>query len=356
MNRTRPLAAQQSARRRLAAAGILLAASSLALADPPKAPPNQDPALKGPAVSDRNVPGVEGSFGSAGGDKKRPMENRLPPRAFRQAMDAVMAPDAPENLRVSDQQREKFEGWFKDFEKSMRTYTQEHRNELARLRRGGDGPDQAPPGQPRDDMRPDGPNPASGQPPAASRERFREIMEGAPKIEDVYTKVWAELSPAQRQAVDTRIQDFRDRESEQRQERYVEQRLGKRGQGGNPPRQGDAAPPPPRDQPGSPAGRPRADGPGGDRAGPISPERRERLMRLLSRMTPEQQDQLIQRLEERLRSEGGDGPDGGPGPNRRPPGNRRGAQAGGNKPPPQMDDVNVPPPPPPPPQPREQQP
>jgi hypothetical protein len=65
----------------------------------------------------------------------------------------------------------------------------------------------------------------------------------------------------------------------------------------------------------------------------MSPEMRERLIRLFERMSPEQREQLLRRLEERGR-EGFEG---------RPGRERDGKPRDGEKPAPPVDEVDVPP-------------
>lgn len=316
------------------------------LADEPK---DGDPGLRGPAVRDRNVPGVEGSFGEGAEGKKRSQAMRLPPNVFREAMETIMGEDAPENVRVTPAQREKFEGWFQEFQESARQYQRAHRQEIQDLRKkaGDSNRPRRPGGAPEnaDAMKP------ADEEAAAAQDRMRQLMEGAPRVEDVYTKVWAELTEPQRQAVDGRIAEFRERQAREREENYVRQKSGKKAAGAEQARsmerersdapQGEAVRPsrPPEGGPGRPPNRPNARAGEGSGAN-VSPERRERIMRMLGRLTPEQQDQVIARLEERLR-EAGLGGEPGQGPRRNPDGRR-----GGPKPPPPMDEVNVPPPPP----------
>lgn len=333
---------------------VLVAAAGLAmpaLADDPKT----GGSLGGPAVQDRNVPGVAGQFGEGMEGKKRGQAMRLPPQVFRDAMNAVMGDDAPADVRVSAEQREKFEGWFDEFQDSVRAYQREHRAEIQELRRkAGDQRGRRPGGADRGAPAQDPEMSADDKDAAAARDQLRQIMEGAPKIEDIHTKVWAELNEKQKAAVDEKLAVFRERQAQDREENYVRQKASKKANGAEqaremerdraaedgqrPPRRPAADGAAPGRRPGGPGG-PGAGGPEGQRgASNVSPERRDRVMRLLNRLTPEQQDQVIARLEERLRDAGLDGPQGG----RRPEGRR-----GGPKPPPPMDGVNVPPPPPP---------
>lgn len=308
----------------LAAAGLALSL----LAVPALAMDGKDqPALKGPEVKDRNVPGVEGSFGEGTEKRRFVNENRLPPRVFRDAMTSILSEDAPADVRVGPEQKAKYESWMKDFEKQTRDYMQQHRDEIGQLRKkAGEFNRPKKQGQPAepDAMAPE----KEGQSAIAAREQYQKLMAGAPKVEDLYTKIWTDLSPAQQKALDGEIQKFRDQQSEQRQEQYVRQKLGRKGQ-----EPGDA-PGKGRERRPQPDG-PKAGGPeGGHDMGPIPPEKRDRLLRMFARMTPEQQDELLRRIEERMR--GGEQS----APNRRRPARDRGPA--GEKPAPPMDDVRVP--------------
>jgi hypothetical protein len=343
--------------------GLALSLGAGALAQPPQPQPQGDP-LGGPQVRDRQVPGVNGTFGEPGGEKKRFVnENKLPPRAFRDAMETILSPEAPDNLRVTDEQRTRYRGWMDDFQKSVAAYMKEHQAELAELRKSAGEPGRrpgGPKGQGNDNPPPQNPpmddsgKPRDEKDIAAARERLQSIMQGAPKIEDLYTKIWTELTPDQKKAVDSKLDEFRARQAKEREDRYVEQRMKKKGQqnppgpdGQKPAPQGDQ-PPPRRPNAFNPDGapRPNADAPRGE-IPPVDPGRRERLMRMFSRLTPDQQDQLLQRLEQRLRNvDGGD--NNAPQPPQAPRRGRGGPQGPGEpRPAPQPDDTMVPPPPPP---------
>ncbi len=319
----------------------LLACAGVAMAQPPS-PAQSDP-LRGPEVRDRQVPGVNGSFGEPGGDKKRFVnENRLPPRVFRDAMQTIMSPDAPENLRLTEEQRTRYHGWMDDFQKTVGEYMKQHREELGELRRkagengprranggGGDGGGQG--DQPRPAMNPDEMKaPMDEKEVASARERLQSLMAGAPKIEDLYTRIWTELKPDQQKAVDEKIAEFRVQQAKEREDNYVKQKSKKKNPAEAQPPQ---APKPP--QPGlggqglAPAGAPEG-APRGDfanRGNGIDPQRRERLMRLFSQLSPEQQEQLLTRLEKARDENGGKlppqalrrGKDGPQGPGERRP-------------------------------------
>ncbi|MGE3107088.1 MAG: hypothetical protein AB7G11_07270 [Phycisphaerales bacterium] len=280
------------------------------------------PALKGPEVKDRNVPGVVGDFG--GGNGQRRFAERMPPEVFRKALGVLTADDAPEAIRASDTQRELFKSQVEDFEKQVREYRREHGKEIGELRKlAGElpGRDARRPGdraEKQDDMAPNM-SPEDEKKRDEARAKLRQIMESAPKIEDVYTKVWAGLNEAQRHAVDAEVAKFREQQAKQREDQYVRQRVKRAEQ---------------EDQAKRPAGagdeemmKPGEAAKPGDRAtdraperalSRLTPERRERLLRVLGQMTPEELDQLIERLEARLKERGAARPEAKPLRNRKP--------------------------------------
>jgi hypothetical protein len=282
----------------LAAAGLSLSAALPVHADQPPA----EPALKGPSVEDRKVPGVEGRFGEGGVEKnKLQSEQRIPPRVYRQALESLRNTE-DQSVRLSADQEAKIQAHVEGFEKSMREFQEANRAKLDELRKAR--------GEARDDDAGRG---------ADARVAYRELMASAPKMEDTWTKVWAELTPAQQKAVDARLDEFRERASQMRQDQYVNRRMNRQGDqpGGRPPE----GAPPRRPGRGGPEGRPGPEGgrgPEGRGPGGIDPQRRERLLRLFERLSPEQQDELLRRIEERAGGGGGPGrpPEGQP-PRRR---------------------------------------
>lgn len=336
-------------------AGLCVSASS-AMAD--------EPALGGPKVEERNVPGVRGSFGEEDRGRRGAMGDQLPPQALRRALESVIGPEGPEATRATPEQLDKIESIVREHEQSVRAYMQQHREEIGKLRREagprgneGDrprrrGPESDRPTPPAGDDMMDESDAKQADPAAkeaeakrqTARDRMREIQAGAPKLEDAMTKVWSELNETQRQAVDERLDEVRERISQERQERYVDQRVRERGAnppggpdgpGGRPPRPDARGPEGRRPEGGPPPG-----GPGrGER---ISPERHERLIRLFEQLSPEQQEQLLRRMEERaqqLRDGGGPPP---PGRDGARPGRGGDRTRKGPKPPPDREEIRPP--------------
>lgn len=263
---------------RLLACVAGLAMSSATLAQSEMAPP---PArgLGGPEVTEQRGPKGEGDFGGGGPEFRRGKEGgqRGMAMVYREALSVVLKDDAPDNIRASDAQREQLTTIMREHGEQVRAYMDQHKDELAQLRGKGADADE--------DAR------------RANRQKAEEIMRGAPNAKDAYNRAWQLLTPAQQAAVTERLSQVEARMSERRQDEYVRRRVGpdagrERGpQADGPRRRGPDA--------GPGDGRP-GDGP---RSGPDG-DRRERLMKIFERMSPEQQEQLLRRLEERMAGRG----------------------------------------------------
>ena len=167
----------------------------------------------------------------------------------------------------------------------------------------------------------------------AARQRLREIMSGAPKIEDYITRVWEGLSAEQRTAVEARLDEYRERESKKREEAYVKQRVGERQKGADEARAEAARKSAPTDDMMSDKMTDRSDTEPPRRPAAASAERRERLLRIFERMSPEQQETLLERLDNLARERPAAAAE-----NRRGPARKSDV----SKPPPAMDEVDVP--------------
>lgn len=313
-------------------------------------PPKGDPVLGGPGVQERNVPGAPGSFGKPG-EMQRKASDRLPPGAIRRVLEDAIGSESPEATRATPDQIKKIEDMVHDHEQQVRAYMEAHKTEIDELRRSagsmGEGRRRA--------KGPDGaPAPAAGAAEPSkeeqakhegNRQKMRDLMDAAPQQKDLITKIWAELTPAQREAADKELNKVRERLSQERQDQYVRQRVGK-GKGRPP---GPGAGEPGQRGPGGPEGARR--GPGGEQFGPrghgITPERRDRLLHLFEQLPPDMQDEVLRRMEDRMH-DGPGGPEGDrPGPRRRPEGqgrDRRPGRGGEHRPAPPMDEVPMPPP------------
>lgn len=332
----------------------LLFAAGAALGQTSEAKQADEPVLKGPQVKERSVPGVVNTFGQ-GGEARR-MAERIPPEVLREALGVLTREDAPPELRATEEQKQQFTTITDELRSAVRAYMAEHRDELIELRAKANlsgraaqeldraigrrpaagGPDaQRRRAERREQPEADAASPmmeeTSTEEQEAARQRLRDILAGAPKVEDYMTRVWEGLSVAQREAVDAKLDEYREREAKRREEAYVRQRVTERQPEGAP-RRPAAAPPGDDDM------MMKGDKPAGPEAGQrprpnaANAQRRERLLRLFERLSPEQQEMLLERLENAAR-------DGGFGPAR-----ARGQrpQPNADKPAPGMDDVDVP--------------
>lgn len=308
----------------------------------PAVAPTATPALKGPDVKDRNVPGVAPDFGMTVEGKRR-FADRMPPEIFRKALGVLTAADAPADIRATDEQRETFRTSVEGFEQQVREYRKSHASEIAELRKaageiGPAGGKERPNGKGSKDAGGGGgggsPNEMSGPGEAMkeltpdeqkqrdeARVKLRTLMEGAPKIEAVYTQVWASLSDPQKKAVETKLDEYKAEQAKNREEAYVRQRAAKKA-----PQPVDGSTAKPSEvAPERPVVRPNVE------RSKINPERRERLMRFFEQLSPEEQEQLLNRLEERFKDRVPGEKPGEPGKARRQP-----------KPAPNPDEVKVP--------------
>lgn len=311
-------------------------ASTIALAQPQNAPgvPGD---LGGPKVDPQRIPGQRDTF--APRERRGAAGQEIPPRAFQRILNESLGENAPDAVRATPEQLEKFKAIAAEFESAVRAYQEQHREELQRIRQAGGDRGQRPArretdgekGGPRDG-RPMGDPMMSEEDRAKLMERAREIRENAPKASDVQTKIWALLREDQQKAVQVGLDKFRAEEQKRRDEDYLRRRTGKDGgkEGpGNAGRPENAPPAAPADP--EALRKALADVPQEQREAierrinEMPPERRDALLRRLQEMTPEQREQLINRLREgRPGRPGGAGGPGGPGGPEGNPERRRG--------------------------------
>jgi hypothetical protein len=311
--------------------GVLGAGSPL-LAQGERSKDSAPPALKGPEVSDRNVPGATPDFGM--GANGRRFAERLPPDVFRRAVGVLMGPDAPEDIRASEELQATIKAHIDGFEASVRKFRRDNAKELEALRAAAGEPatdrrrPQADRAKAMQDLTPEQQKARD-----EARVKLRELTASGPKIEDIYTKIWTELSEPQREAVQGKLDEWRKEQSARREDEYVRRQTARMGKETPPaarpaPANADDAMTAPMDamekKDATPAERAR---PSRD-AAPGVGARRERLMRLFNELSPDEQEQLLQRLEERFKER------------RRGASNRPGKPAG--KPPADVDRVKVP--------------
>lgn len=254
-------------------------------------PNDQDAsALKGPAVIDRNVPGAGGDFGMDRAPGRR--LERVPPDVFRRAIAVLSADDAPADIRATPEVRAMIRTLVDGFEQEVRAFRRENAKELEALRlaageparRGADRARQS------DDAMKEL-SPAEQKARDDARLKLRELTARGPKIEDVYTKVWTELTEPQRAAVQAKLDEWRDKEAKRREDEYVRRRTKER------PVDVSARQPKSDDSMASTTMTSKTSSDDDARM----KSRRDRLLRFFNRLSPEEQEQLLKRLEERSR-------------------------------------------------------
>lgn len=301
------------------------------------------PMLSGPRVRDERMPGVESGFSAGGGEAGRGANQPVPPQVFREAMATLMAEDAPLEIRLSPEQRERIGEHLKAFEARMREARGQN-GRGARPEGGRRGPqtDARPGGQDRqrgerqerperpergagrqaqgDRPQAQGDRPTRGDQPGMRPERAERQADQrggagmdrgaiAKELAGVQQRVWAELSAAQQAHVGKAIEAWRQEADQQRmgqmQERYRRE-FGERfeqmeGQQGRRPETDRRA----------------TDRQGGDhkelrrwfselpedvqrqvhdRLGAMPQERRDAVVARAMEMAPEQREQLVRRL------------------------------------------------------------
>ena len=276
---------------------VILAGTAIAQSQPKKA---DEPALKGPAVKEGGVPGENRQFGDGKVKGKERMGTEIPHRLFMQAVNSLRGETVDASVRLSDEQDSKIKAINDAFMESLSKYRADHMEEakglikqlppdeqrkarefLGREARGLDG--KAPKlgekgkgkGKPPADATPDD---MTGQTDAKKAEdaktKLRELFEGAPKPADTHTQIFGVLNDAQKAAFQKQLDSLK----KEMQDRAGEKRLDKKAAAKDP-----AAV---------------------DLTDPRIPEQmRERL----KNMSPEERQQALQRLQERLkRGKGGE--------------------------------------------------
>lgn len=267
-----------------------LAGASLHAAEPDDAP------LRGPSVTDKVAPGGHTTFApEAGGDRKRG-EREIPHPLFMRALNEAIGDSAPEAVRASKELQSKLKAISDDFNQAQRTYAQQNREALAKMRGEGRGAKKDAK-NPKDKPEADSMQEMTDEDRQAMMERMREIREKAPKAADAHTKIWALLSEPQQKAVEERLEVFREEARKRENEQYVDRFVKRKAPEGEKPSDAKKS-----DDKASPKDKAPQGADAGPALAPISAEHRERLIKLFERLPPEQREEILRRFEERLRS------------------------------------------------------
>lgn len=312
MNNT--VAQQISARLTRSTAFALLAVAGFAVAHVSAAEPDDAP-LRGPSVTDKVAPGGHTTFApEAGGDRKRG-EREIPHPLFMRALNEALGDNAPEAVRASKELQSKVKAISDEFNQAQRTFAQQNREALAKMRSEGRGAKKEAK-NPKDKPEADSMQEMTDEDRQAMMERMREIREKAPKAADAHTKIWSLLNEPQQKAVEEKLEAFREEARKRENEQYVDRFVKRKAPEGEKP--GDVKKD--DEKQGQKDKAPQSDV--GPALAPISAEHRERLIKLFERLPPEQREEILRRFEERLRSGEGFAPPAGapsaPRPRQRP--------------------------------------
>lgn len=190
-----------------------------------------DQPLKGPTVKDDSVPGESRRFTGGAIKKKEAVGETIPHQAFLRSLSVLKGPDVDPTARLSDEQAGKIEQISRDYRESQRAYMEEHREEIAKIRKkanpelrkridsalGEPGlrtikevtPSKEQAKTPARDG--DASDESMMQPPqdeadqAAIKTRAAEIAQGAPKSSEAHAKIWAVLTASQRPIVEKEL-------------------------------------------------------------------------------------------------------------------------------------------------------
>jgi hypothetical protein len=178
---------------------LVMCAGSATGAEPPTDP------LAGPKVEDRDVPGSGNTFGEGVESGTFKGGWRVRPRVFFDAVRAMDGDDAPAEVRLSEDQRERARAIAEEYRESARAFIESRREEFEALRSAA-GAERGPRGEIEPAVQP----PATPEQ-AAAREGLRELMKQGPNPEEAYAKVWEILNEAQREFLRGEIEAFESR-------------------------------------------------------------------------------------------------------------------------------------------------
>lgn len=183
------------------------------------------PILSGPQVRERGMPGVERGFSAGAQEGRRAGATMVPPRVFRRAIGQLMAEDAPLDIRLSPEQRERIVAHVRAFEQGQqkaagaerprRDRQHAQRPAMDDRRSGRAGSDRSPMPE-ASERRGEGPEIDQARQDAQDR-RAR-----ANAVARLQNRVWAELSAAQQAHVQTAVDQWRAVNTQQQTERMRE--------------------------------------------------------------------------------------------------------------------------------------
>jgi len=247
------------------ALGLVLMSGS-ALGQEAPAPTEKPAPLQGPRVQENRAPHVQDDFSDGMKAREGRMGPQIPMRAYSEVIGKLRGEQAPEGLRLSEDQEQKLGAIESEFREATRAYAQQQRQQRA----ANDQP-RRPAAPPEGEAKPD----AQQRP---RREAMQEMMRSGPKPGDYQTRIWAVLNEPQQAYVKVELDKVRDELVKRRGEEMMQRRIEQ---------QRKAAPSATPDRPAAEPERPIR-------------ERVQRLMRRMAQLPEAERDQLIKRLEDEM--------------------------------------------------------
>lgn len=218
------------------AAGAALIFSSVVNADPtasdpsnPTSPATTNP-LSGPQVNNLRAPGATGNFGVNETGKGAALGHLKEGPIFRKALQEALGPEAPADIQATPDQKTKIEAILQQHGQEVRAYMAAHEAEIKQLRqearpaaRNANSTSSTTTNTPSTNST----TTTNAQNAQAAREKLKEIMQAAPQPEAMMNLVWQVLTPAQKTAVQARMELLNKEESKLRAERAADARLNR---------------------------------------------------------------------------------------------------------------------------------
>lgn len=244
--------------------------------DAPPRPEDQRPPLQGPRVPQNRPPHVDDEFGGGMKEGKERRGMAIPMRAYAEVIGKLRGENAPQDLRLSEDQEHKVGAIEQEFREAAKEFAQKMRED-------------------RGQRPPQGEAPGKGERPR--REMVDQFAKNGPRPADYQTRIWAVLNPKQQDFVKRELDKVTDEMQKRRGEEYVQRRLDQRkGPDGK--------------QDGKQDAKPDAK-PGEQRPGEGTPmrERAQRIMRRMQQLPADERERILKKLEEELDRRGiPDGP------------------------------------------------
>ncbi len=227
---------------------VIVLAASLASSAAAQTSKDQSPsdALKGPSVSDRDIPGGGGSFGAdqRGGGPERA---RARYDTLLKLVNGMSAAETPPVLRLSDEQRQRVDAIARELQAKVEEFRRDNADDLKRVRDLRDRQN-ASPKKGAAPVSPVSPAATSPDDPVAQAERdemmqrLQRLDQARPDPATYEARIWDVLTEPQRGHIRAQVKKAEDEMAQQRAEKRLDE-LRKKKQGASPGAPAVGAPP-----------------------------------------------------------------------------------------------------------------